>query len=76
MYQLKCVTIVGLIFVSAQAVGAYLAGSIAIATDCAHLASDLLAFIIGMIAMKLTRKGSSSHYTFGWHRAEIIGSIF
>lgn len=75
MYQLKCVTVVGLIFVGAQGVGAYLAGSIAIATDCAHLASDLLAFIMSIVALKLTRKGASSHYTFGWHRSEIIGSI-
>ena len=75
MYQLKCVTIVGLVFVGAQGTGAYLAGSIAIATDCAHLASDLLAFVISIIALALTRKGSSSSYTFGWHRSEIIGSI-
>jgi len=75
MYQLKCVTVVGLIFVSAQGVGAYLAGSIAIATDCAHLASDLLAFILSIVALALTRKGISHNYTYGWHRSEIIGSI-
>lgn len=66
---------VGLIFVGAQGTGAYLAGSIAIATDCAHLASDLLAFVMSIIALALTRKGSSSEFTFGWHRSEIIGSI-
>ena len=59
----------------AQGTGAYLAGSIAIATDCAHLASDLLAFVMSIIALALTRKGSSSEFTFGWHRSEIIGSI-
>lgn len=75
MYQLKCVTGVGLIFVGAQGTGAYMAGSIAIATDCAHLASDLIAFVMSIVALALTRKGSSVHYTFGWHRSEIIGSI-
>ena len=59
MYQLKCVTVVGLFFVSAQGCGAYIANSIAIATDCAHLATDLIAFVIGIIALALTRKGSS-----------------
>lgn len=39
------------------------------------MASDLLAFILGIVALALTRKGESSNYTFGWHRAEIIGSI-
>lgn len=55
--------------------GAYLAGSIAIATDCAHLASDLLAFVMSIVALALTKKGTSEHFTFGWHRSEIIGSI-
>ena len=75
MWQLKCVTITGLCFVSAQGVGAYLAGSIAIATDCAHLASDLLAFVLSIVTLYLTRKGISKDYTFGWHRSEIIGYI-
>ena len=75
MYQLKCVTAVGLVFVGAQGTGAYMAGSIAIATDCAHLASDLIAFVMSIVALALTRRGSSVNYTFGWHRSEIIGSI-
>ena len=59
MYQLKCVTIVGLVFVGAQGTGAYLANSIAIATDCAHLATDLIAFVMSIVALSLTRRGSS-----------------
>ena len=75
MHQLKCVSVVGLFFVSVQGYGAYLANSIAIATDCAHLATDILAFMISIFALWLTRKGTSDDYTFGWHRSEIIGSI-
>lgn len=75
MGQLKCVTVVGLFFVTLQAIGAYWANSIAIATDCAHLATDIFAFLISIAALALTRKGSSEQYTFGWHRSEIIGSI-
>lgn len=75
MGQLKCVTVVGLFFVTLQGIGAYWANSIAIATDCAHLATDILAFLMSIAALWLTRKGSSEAYTFGWHRSEIIGSI-
>lgn len=52
-----------------------MAGSIAIATDCAHLASDLVGFVMSMVALALTRKSTSDEYTFGWHRSEIIGTI-
>lgn len=75
MGQLKCVLFVGIFFVCAQGVGAYMAGSIAIATDCAHLASDLVGFVMSMVALALTRKAASTEYTFGWHRSEIIGTI-
>ena len=75
MGQLKCVLAVGIFFVCAQGVGAYYAGSIAIATDCAHLASDLVGFVMSMVALALTRKSASTEYTFGWHRSEIIGTI-
>jgi len=30
---------------------------------------------MGMVALALTRRGESSEYTFGWHRAEILGTI-
>lgn len=75
MYQLKCVTVVGLLFVSAQGIGAYMANSIALFTDCAHLATDLIAFVIGIVALALTQRGVSADYTFGWHRSEILGTI-
>jgi len=47
---------VGCFFVAAQAIGAYYAGSIAIFTDCAHLASDLIGFIMSIVALALTRR--------------------
>jgi Co/Zn/Cd efflux system component len=44
---------------TAQSIGAYWAGSIAIAADCAHLASDLVGFMMSMIALYLTRREPS-----------------
>ena len=52
-----------------------MAGSIAIFTDSAHLASDLLGFGISILALSMAQKSASSHLTYGWHRAEIIGTL-
>ena len=52
-----------------------MAGSIAIFTDSAHLASDMLGFAISISALKLGEKQSDHSLTFGWHRAEIIGTL-
>lgn len=66
---------IGVIFCTAQGVGAYFAGSIAVAADCAHLATDMLGIVISMVALWLTRKEKSFSYSFGWHRSEILGTI-
>ena len=52
-----------------------MAGSIAIFTDSAHLASDLLGFGISILALSMAQKSPSSNLTYGWHRAEIIGTL-
>ena len=52
-----------------------MANSIAIFTDTAHLATDLIGFMMSMYAMKISLRKASNQYTFGWHRSEIIGSL-
>ena len=69
------VSAVSVFFIIAQLVGGYLSGSIAIFTDTAHLASDLLGFGISITALKLGQKDATHDLTFGWHRAEIIGTL-
>ena len=56
-------------------VGGYLANSIAIFTDTAHLTSDMVGFAISMGALKLAMRSSSKELTFGWQRAEILGTL-
>ena len=53
MRKLWIVCFVSTIFIACELVGGYLANSIAIMSDAAHLASDLLGFAISMIAIKL-----------------------
>lgn len=73
--KLVTVTIVSSFFIVCQCIGGYFANSIAIFTDTAHLATDLIGFLMSMFAMKLSQRKASKKYTFGWHRSEIIGSL-
>ena len=62
-------------FIVAQSIGGYLSGSIAIITDTAHLATDMVGFAISIFCLKLSQKDASQELTYGWHRAEIIGTL-
>jgi zinc transporter 2 len=51
--QLWLATFVSLVFIVAQLVGGWLAGSIAILTDSAHLASDLIGFALSIVSLNI-----------------------
>lgn len=51
--KLICATCVSIVFIALELYGGWLAGSIAIFADSAHLGSDILGFGISMIALSL-----------------------
>jgi zinc transporter 2 len=62
-------------FMVIEFIGGYLAGSLAIMSDAAHLMSDLCGFIISIVSLKIATKPSNYELTFGYHRYEVIGAL-
>lgn len=62
-------------FMLAELIGGYMAHSLAIMTDAAHLLSDVAGMAISIAAITLARQKSTSSYTFGYHRAEVLGAL-
>lgn len=73
--QLYLVSFVSIFFIIAQSIGGYLANSIAIFTDTAHLGSDMIGFMMSIISLKVSRSGAKGRITYGWGRAEIMGTL-
>jgi len=73
--KLILVSILCCIFMVAEVIGGFLANSLAIMTDAAHLLSDLAGFLISIFALWLAQKAPTSKLSFGFHRAEIIGAL-
>jgi zinc transporter 2 len=55
--------------------GGYIAHSIAIMTDAAHMFSDVAGFMISYFAIYLGGKPSNNSLSFGYARAEILGAL-
>ena len=68
------IILTGLVFVVELVVGIII-GSLALQSDAFHMLSDVLALSIGLIAKKLSKKGKTDDFTFGYVRAEVIGSL-
>ncbi|XP_068704975.1 proton-coupled zinc antiporter SLC30A2-like [Montipora foliosa] len=64
-----------LFFMILEFVGGYIANSLAIMTDAAHLLSDFAGFLISLFALWMATKPATTTLSFGWHRAEVMGAV-
>lgn len=63
-------------FFAVELTTAVLINSIALLADAGHLLTDLAALFMGVAAVALARRGSSSpSRTYGWHRAEVFTAV-
>ncbi|WIA28966.1 hypothetical protein OEZ86_011501 [Tetradesmus obliquus] len=63
------------IFMTVEVIGGYIAKSVAIMSDAAHMLSDVSAFLVSIFATWAATQPSTWHYSFGYHRAEILGAL-
>ena len=56
-------------------IGGILANSIAIMSDTAHLAADLIGFFISIMSIKMALRPADKALSYGYDRAEILGTI-
>ncbi|KAK9526630.1 hypothetical protein VZT92_015315 [Zoarces viviparus] len=73
--RLYVVSAICLVFMVGEIVGGYLAGSLAVMTDAAHLLVDFISFLISLLSLWLSSRPATHKLSYGWHRAEILGSL-
>jgi cobalt-zinc-cadmium efflux system protein len=62
-------------FLVAEVVGAWLTNSLALLSDAAHMATDTLALVVALVAVRLSRRPPDARRTFGYARLEAIGAM-
>jgi cobalt-zinc-cadmium efflux system protein len=58
-----------------EVVGGIFTNSLALISDAGHVLIDLLALLLAYFAMRLTRRGTTKTFTFGYYRAEILAAV-
>ncbi|CAI4232079.1 unnamed protein product [Auanema sp. JU1783] len=69
------VALLSAIFIAAEFTGGFFAASLAIMTDAGHMLSDLLSFIISIVAIRTARHPANKKLSFGYDRAEVLGAL-
>jgi zinc transporter 2 len=68
------------VFMLVELVGGYLASSVAIMSDAAHLLSDVSAFLVSIaaayaVAQRPAPAGQGGSYSYGFHRTEVLAAL-
>ena len=58
-----------------QIVAAVAFGSLALFADSAHLATDVVALGLAVVALRLSTRPASARTTYGWERAEVLAAL-
>nr|XP_058938605.1 proton-coupled zinc antiporter SLC30A2 isoform X3 [Kogia breviceps] len=64
-----------LLFMIGEVIGGYLAHSLAIMTDAAHLLTDFASMLISLFSLWMSSRAATKTMNFGWQRAEILGAL-
>jgi len=64
-----------ILITTAQIIGGFISGSLALLSDALHNFSDVLSLLISYIADRLSKRSASLNKTFGYKRAEIIAAF-
>lgn len=64
-----------LIILLIEAAGAFLSRSLSLTVDAVHNVPDILAFAISWTALRGTKVGASSEFTYGTHRLEVFAGL-
>ncbi|XP_036372097.1 zinc transporter 2-like [Megalops cyprinoides] len=73
--QLYVASSICLLFIVGEVVGGYLAHSLAILTDAAHLLTDFASMLLSLFSLWMSSRPATKTMNFGWHRAEILGAL-
>jgi cobalt-zinc-cadmium efflux system protein len=62
-------------FAVVEAVGGWLAGSLALISDAGHMVTDAASFVIALIAAAIARRPANQRASYGYARAEVLAAF-
>lgn len=67
--------VIGLLFMSIELLGGWIANSLALVTDALHLSTDVGSLALALIILKIVALPKNQQMSFGYQRAEILGAL-
>ena len=62
-------------FAVVEAIGGWLAGSLALISDAGHMVTDAASFVVALVASALARRPPTQRASYGYARAEVLAAF-
>ena len=72
---LLAVLILNVFYMLAEAVGGYLANSLALLSDAGHMLTDVAALALSLLAVRFSTRPATARKTYGFYRLEILAAL-
>ncbi len=73
--RLWSILVLTLVFMTVEAVGGVVSGSLALLADAGHMLSDATALLLSLFALWLAGRQTSQRHTYGFRRAEFLAAF-
>ncbi|XP_004926183.2 proton-coupled zinc antiporter SLC30A2 isoform X1 [Bombyx mori] len=73
--QLLTALVLCAFFMVCELIGGYLAGSLSVMSDAAHMLSDCGGFALALLAFHCAKRPPDVHMSYGYKRAEVLGAM-
>lgn len=73
--KLRLATYIAIFFMLLELVGGIVANSLALISDALHMFTDVGAFVLSLIVLKIAKRPSSPEMSYGYKRAEVLGAL-
>ena len=74
-HLIKRAIAITLTFMVVELAGGWIANSLALVSDAAHMLTDVGAMLLSLFALWIARRPNTLTMSFGYHRAEILGAL-
>ena len=62
-------------FMLVEAAGGFIAGSLALLADAAHMLTDIASLVLALLALRAARRPADHVYSYGHHRYEVLAAF-
>jgi len=73
--KLRLATLIAVFFMLLELVGGIVAHSLALISDALHMFTDVGAFVLSLIVLRIAKRPSSAEMSYGYKRAEVLGAL-